>query len=248
MWDESVPIFRTATFVFVYFISLLCFVTTHNSNTRQHITLMWTTVLPFLDPYSMSLLQRLADRVDIPVIYILIHNTSSVTTSFDSLWSKVVLVGIFSILFIFLFNYFCPIIVMMDGVMGWYELVVVDYFHSCLWHFVVGTVRVHTIIGMNNEWWQKWRQKGKENVIEKFNNWNSNSCLSAFCLRSASKMKMKKRNKKEKIQTSVDVSHVVTHHSTKSPQPRLTSQFGMGYGAFEVVWTFVEESLFRRWI
>ena len=39
----------------------------------------------------------------------------------------------------------------------------------------------------------------------------------------------------KKIQTSVDVSHVVTHHSTKSPQLRLTSQFGMGYGAFGVV-------------
>ena len=42
------------------------------------------------------------------------------------------------------------------------------------------------------------------------------------------------------LQTSVDVSHVVTHHSTKSPQLRLTSQFGMGYGAFGVVWTFAE--------
>jgi len=41
--------------------------------------------------------------------------------------------------------------------------------------------------------------------------------------------------KKKGLQTSVDVSHVVTHHSTKSPQPRLTSQFGMGYGAFGVV-------------
>ena len=44
---------------------------------------------------------------------------------------------------------------------------------------------------------------------------------------------------KRNLQTSVDVSHVVTHHSTKSPQNRLTSQFGMGYGAFVSVWTFV---------
>ena len=47
------------------------------------------------------------------------------------------------------------------------------------------------------------------------------------------------------LQTSVDVSHVVTHHSTKSPQLRLTSQFGMGYGAFGVVWTFAERRLFE---
>ena len=44
---------------------------------------------------------------------------------------------------------------------------------------------------------------------------------------------------KKGVQTSVDVSHVVTHHSTKSPQNRLTSQFGMGYGVFDSVWTFV---------
>ena len=189
MWDESVPIFRTATFVFVYFISFLCFVTTQNSNTRQHITPMWTTVLPFSYPYSMSLLQRLADRVDIPVIYTLIHNTSSVTTSFDSLWSKVVLVGIFSILFIFLFGYFCPIIVMMgswDGMnsSSWIIFILV-YDDISSW--------VHTIIGMNNEWWQKWRQKGKENVIEKFKNWNSNSCLPAFCVKNENEEKKQKR-------------------------------------------------------
>ena len=40
---------------------------------------------------------------------------------------------------------------------------------------------------------------------------------------------------KNNVQTSVDVSHVVTHHSTKSPQNRLTSQFGMGYGVFDSV-------------
>ena len=50
---------------------------------------------------------------------------------------------------------------------------------------------------------------------------------------------MKKIIKKILLQTSVDVSHVVTHHSTKSPQNRLTSQFGMGYGVFDSVWTFV---------
>ena len=48
------------------------------------------------------------------------------------------------------------------------------------------------------------------------------------------------------LQTSVDVSHVVTHHSTKSPQSRLTSQFGMGYGAFDSVWTFVEKGYGAR--
>ena len=52
------------------------------------------------------------------------------------------------------------------------------------------------------------------------------------------KKRMRESNpcqKRISVQTSVDVSHVVTHHSTKSPQLRLTSQFGMGYGAFGVV-------------
>ncbi len=62
--------------------------------------------------------------------------------------------------------------------------------------------------------------------------------------RNEREMKLKKKLKIQKknwiVQTSVDVSHVVTHHSTKSPQWRLTSQFGMGYGAFVMIWTFVE--------
>jgi len=53
------------------------------------------------------------------------------------------------------------------------------------------------------------------------------------------KKKQKEAKRKCCLQASVDVSHVVTHHSTQSPQRRLTSQFGMGYGAFVVVWTLV---------
>ena len=60
---------------------------------------------------------------------------------------------------------------------------------------------------------------------------------------------MKSKNEqKDRLQTSACVSLLVSHESTKQPQPRLTSQFGMGYGAFEVVWTFVEECLFDRLI
>ena len=47
---------------------------------------------------------------------------------------------------------------------------------------------------------------------------------------------MKSKNEqKDRLQTSACVSLLVSHESTKQPQPRLTSQFGMGYGAFEVV-------------
>lgn len=50
------------------------------------------------------------------------------------------------------------------------------------------------------------------------------------------------------LQTSARVSLLVSNESTQRPQPRLTSQFGMGYGAFEVVWTFVEDCWAYTWV
>ena len=77
--------------------------------------------------------------------------------------------------------------------------------------------------------------------------WNKNN----FQIDSKKKirnLKNAKKAPKKKLQTSLDVSHVVTHHSTKSAQLRLTSQFGMGYGAFGVVWTFAEGHNLACWI